>query len=147
MAIRFLMSMFRTEWCCNRIFCSRYKLAYKRAGCIGPKHGLWQRPISVNFVGGMVAICDRCTLSNSYVIGNIKVSDLQFAFLTPSGLLGNVQGEGIVTNSYFLGTIDTNVNGGGLVGNNFQSAVVRIDNSRVIGSIASQRFDKRNRWI
>ena len=89
------------------------------------------------YTGGMFAQCIRCRLSNSYVVGSIRSRDSETSLGTPSGLVGFVQGDAIITNSYFLGTIDATNHVGGLVGGRFGSAV-QIENSRVIGRIITQ---------
>ena len=101
--------------------------------------------ITVNengYVGGLIRVAGDTKISNSYVTGNISISDTTSgSYTSVGGLIGKVFSGGIeISNSYVAGTISaTNSSArayaGGLVGR--AEYDVKISNSYVAGTISA----------
>ncbi len=84
---------------------------------------------------GIAASCRRCTISNSYVMGNIE------GIAAAAGLLNDINaargGRSQISNSYFIGNVAVNGSsavGGGLVGD--VDSDLTITDSYVVGEIS-----------
>ena len=93
---------------------------------------------------GIASSCQQCTISNSYVVGNIEGNT------NAAGLLNNIiatsagVGDGLarISNSYFIGNLVVNGRsavGGGLIGN--VDSDLSITDSYAVGRITAQHDD------
>ena len=102
--------------------------------------GLSGVDIKGNAVAGIATSCRQCTISNSYVIGNIEGST------AAAGLLNTTTATNVglarISNSYFVGNLVVNRRsavGGGLIGNIDSNTI--ITSSYVTGTITAQHDD------
>ncbi len=102
--------------------------------------GLSGVDIKGGVVAGIAASCKRCTISNSYVIGNIEgVAAVAGLVNTISGTSG---GRARISNSYFVGNLAVNGRSavaGGLVGD--VDSTLSITDSYVVGTITAEHDD------
>ena len=96
--------------------------------------------IKGNVVAGIATSCKRCTISNSYVVGNIEGN------IAAAGLINTISASGgdpvRISNSYFIGNLMTNGRsavGGGLIGDVDSDTI--ISDSYVVGTITAQHDD------
>ena len=102
--------------------------------------GLSGVDIKGNAVAGIATSCKQCTISNSYVIGNIAGG------IAAAGLVNTTTatsgGVARISNSYFAGNLvvrGQSAVGGGLIGNIDSNTI--ISNSYVVGTITAQHDD------
>ncbi len=102
--------------------------------------GLSAVDIKGDVVAGIAASCVQCTISNSYVIGNIQGT------AAVAGLLNTISatngGRASISNSYFIGNLAVNgpsAVGGGLVGD--VDSDLTITDSYVVGRITAEHDD------
>ena len=96
--------------------------------------------ITGNVAAGIATSCMQCTISNSYVIGNIEGN------IAAAGLINTISassGDPVrISNSYFIGNLVVEGQpavGGGLVGDVDSHTI--ISNSYVVGTITAQHTD------
>ncbi len=102
--------------------------------------GLSGVDIKGDIVAGIATSCKQCTISNSYVIGNVEGTTATAGLLnditTTSGRVARI------SNSYFIGNLVANGQsavGGGLIGDIDSDTI--ISNSYVVGTITAQHDD------
>ena len=100
--------------------------------------GLSGVDIKGNKVAGIATSCMRCTISNSYVIGNIE------GINATAGLINTITASGgdpvLISNSYFIGNLAVNGQsavGGGLIGDVVSDLI--ITNSYAVGRITGEQ--------
>ena len=102
--------------------------------------GLLAADIKGGMVAGIAASCKRCTISNSYVIGDIQGVAAAAGLVNTIGATSG--GHARISNSYFIGNIAVNGQsavGGGLLGD--VDSDLSITDSYVIGTITAQHDD------
>ena len=102
--------------------------------------GLSAVDIKGDAVAGIATSCKRCTISNSYVIGDIQGT------VAAAGLVGIIgatsSGRASISNSYFIGNLAVNGQsavGGGLVGD--VDSDLSITDGYVVGRITAEHDD------
>ena len=106
--------------------------------------GLLSVDIKASAVAGIASSCERCTISNSYVIGNIAGSTAAAGLLNTTTATSGGVGGGLarISNSYFSGNLSVDGQsavGGGLIGN--IDSDTTISNSYAVGRITAQHDD------
>ncbi len=102
--------------------------------------GLSGVDIKEDVVAGIAASCKRCTISNSYVIGNIEGSTAVAGLINTISATGG--GRARISNSYFVGNLAVNGRSavaGGLVGD--VDSDLTITDSYVVGTITAEHDD------
>ena len=102
--------------------------------------GLLGVDIKGNAVAGIATSCKQCTISNSYVIGNIEGSTAAAGLINTTTATSG--GRARISNSYFIGNLAVDGQsavGGGLIGNIDSDTI--ISNSYAVGRIAAQHDD------
>ncbi len=96
--------------------------------------------IKGNVVAGIATSCKQCTISNSYVIGNIEGNTAAAGLIN---IISASSGDPVrISNSYFIGNLMTNGRsavGGGLIGDVDSDTI--ISDSYVVGTITAQHDD------
>ena len=103
--------------------------------------GLLGVDIKGNTVAGIATSCKQCTISNSYVIGNIEGNTAAAGLLNTITATSGVRAW--INNSYFIGNLSVNERSavtGGLVGD--VDSDLTITDSYVVGTITAQQDDE-----
>ena len=101
--------------------------------------GLLGVDIKANTVAGIASSCKQCTISNSYVIGDMEGT------ASASGLVGTIsmsRGIARISNSYFIGNLVVNGRSavsGGLIGD--VDSDISITDSYAVGRITAEHDD------
>ena len=106
--------------------------------------GLLGVDIKGNAVAGITSSCKQCTISNSYVIGNIEGSNAAAGLVNTIIAASDGVGGGLarISNSYFVGNLGVGGRSavvGGLVGDVDSDLI--ITDSYVVGTITAQHDD------
>ncbi len=102
--------------------------------------GLSAMDIKGDVVAGIATSCKRCTISNSYVIGDIQGTAAAAGLVNAISATGG--GRARISNSYFIGNITVNGRSavaGGLVGD--VDSALTITDSYVVGTITAEHDD------
>ena len=106
--------------------------------------GLLGVDIRAGAAAGIASSCQQCTISNSYVVGNIAGNTNAAGLLNTISATSDGVGGGLarISNSYFIGNLVVNGHsavGGGLIGN--VDADLSITDSYAVGRITAQHDD------